>query len=424
MASRLGRLGRPGRPGTGRARRDPERIRLSVRDTVALAVLGPRTRPVRAVLSALGVAVGIAALVAITGAASSQQAQIRADLDAMGANLLVVQPGAQPNGSSIDLPEQATDMISRIAPVQQAAAVRELTDATVFRTDLVPETYTGGITAVVADRGLLDAVDLRVAHGRWFDDAAETLPTVVLGSVAAQRLGITDLTASPRIRVGDQWFGVIGILEQAGLAAQVDTSAFVAGGWAATDPAFTTKDGDLPPVSQVYVRTSTGTADQVRSVLAATANPANPTDVKVSRLSDLSTAQDAADGSMSSLVVGLAAIALLVGGIGIANTMVVAVMERRGEIGLRRALGARTGQVTEQFLLEAVVLAALGGLAGTLLGVLVVVVLTTVQGSVLALDPSMLAAGPAAAVVVGALAGIYPATRAARQPPNAALRAV
>lgn len=400
-------------------RRPPEqrRTRLSCRDGLDLALLGTRSRPTRAALSALGVAIGVASLVAITGATDSQQAQIRAELDAMGASMLTVQPGSDGAGGTIALPATAPEMIGRIGPVQRTATVRQVPDAVVFRSDLVPVTQTAGLGVAVTEDDLPAVLDVPVAWGRWFDDASRTLPTAVLGATAAERLGITAANAArARVLVDGRWFGVLGVLDHAGLAAAVDSSVFVGDRW------YADQAPREPAISVIYARAASGTVDQVRSVLAATANPASPSGVVVGTLAELAAAQETADQAMSSLVLALSGICLLVGGVGIANTMVVAVMERRGEIGLRRALGARTGQVTWQFLAEAVVLAVLGGLAGTLLGVLVVVGLTTGTGSVLALRPTVLATGPVVAVVVGALAGLYPASRAARQPPTAALR--
>jgi putative ABC transport system permease protein len=393
------------------------RVRLSLRDALEVALLGPLSRRSRAALSALGIAVGIAALIAITGTTSSQQAQLRADLDAMGANLLVVKPGTDAAKNPIPLPRSAPEMIRRIGPVTDLVSIRTVIDARVYRTDLVPASQSGGLSAAVVDGDLLATLSIAPVVGRWFDAGDETLPTTVLGDTAARRLGITDLSARPRVWIEGQWYAVIGILEPAGLAASVDSMAFLASRWA---PA----DHGAPEIDSVYVRSATGEAEAIRSVLAATAHPANPRGVAVSSLSDLAQAQEVTENALSSLVLGLAAIALIVGGIGIANTMIVAVLERRGEIGLRRALGARTGQIATQFVLEAALLGVAGGVAGTLFGILAVVGITTGQHTMLALDLATVAAGPGVAAVIGALAGAYPAVRAARLPPNTALRAV
>lgn len=407
------------RPGTRFSRRSRlfgRRVRLSVRDTVAVALLGPLSRRSRAALSALGIAVGIAALIAITGVTASQQAQLRANLDAMGANLLVVKPASDLAGNTAPMPREAPAMIGRIGPVQDYAAIRTIANGGVYRNDYVPTTQGGGLSAAVAEGNVLDTLGIQMAVGRWFTASTASLPVAVIGNKTAEHLGITDLTAGPRIYADGNWYAVIGILKPAGLAAGIDSTAFLAPQW---KPAADAAD----EISSIYIRTMSGTAESVRSVLAATANPKNHAGVEVSQLSDLADAQKATDTALSSLVLGLAAIALIVGGIGIANTMIVAVMERRGEIGLRRALGARTGQVAAQFVLEAAVLGIAGGLAGTVLGVAAVVAITTFQHTAVALDVTMLIVGPCSAAVIGAFAGLYPAIRAARLPPNTALRA-
>lgn len=393
------------------------RTRLSARDAAELALLGVRSRPTRAVLSALGVALGIAALVAITGATDSRQAQLRADLDEQGANLLTVSPAQDPQGEPIPLPTTAPAMLSRIGPVERIAAVHNLAGTSAYRSDLIPSGQSGGLVASYTEDDLPAVLEIDLVWGRWFEPARTDLPTVVLGSVAADRLGIgPENAAAARVLVGGQWYGVIGILAPAGLASSVDSSVFVAAGW------ITGQLIEAAPISTVYLRAASGTTSQVEQVLGATANPTHPDGVRVRALADLAGAQASTDEALSSLVLALSGISLLVGGVGIANTMVVAVLERRGEIGLRRALGARTGQVTWQFLLEAAVLALLGGLTGTVVGALAVLGLTTWQGSVTVLRPEVLAGGPGIAIAVGVLAGVYPAARAARQPPTAALR--
>jgi putative ABC transport system permease protein len=174
--------------------------------------------------------------------------------------------------------------------------------------------------------------------------------------------------------------------------------------------------------STLYVRTDPAQVDAVRNVLPATANPENPDQVEVSRPSDALEAREAAESTLTNLFLGLGAVALLVGGVGIANVMVISVLERRGEIGLRRALGATRGHISVQFLGESLLLAAIGGVGGVLLGIAVTAMWATIQGWGILIPPIAIVGGVMAALLIGAIAGLYPATRAARVSPTEALR--
>lgn len=391
-------------------------IRLTLRDQLRTALIGPRSRPLRTVLSALGVAVGIAALTAITGIAASNQAQLLAELDSMGANMIVVKPGVSPDNEPVPLPATAPAMIERVDDVEEVGTLLGLPEGTgVYRNDLVPESQGNGLVAYAANPGFLRSVEGEVASGSWFDEATRALPVTVLGSSAAARLGITE--PGVRVWIGGQWYAVIGILKSAGLAAEIDAAAFIGDEWAAT---LTEDDAEI---QAIYVRVAPGKVDRVREVMAAAANPASPY-VFVSGLSDLASARETTDDSLSGLAIGLAAIALLVGGIGIANTMVVAVLERRGEIGLRRALGARPGQIAGQFVGEAILLGGLGGIAGAVCGMLAVAAYAAWRGQVAVIPIEVMLGGPIVALVVGVAAGLYPAVSASRLAPTIALRTV
>ncbi len=387
-------------------------------DLLRTAWLGVAGRPQRTVLAALGVALGIAALVALTGASASNRAQLLAELDAMGADLAVVVPGVGPDGEPVPLPATAPDAISRQAGVERVGVFETPPeDLAVYRTDLVSAGETNGLGVAVARPDVLRAIEGELASGRWFDDATRALPVVVLGATAAERLGID--RPGDRVWIGGEWYGVLGILESAGLATDIDTAAILGDEYVRAR----FDDTGIGEIASIYVRAEPGRIDAVRGILAAAASPGSPY-VAVSKLSDLAEARATTDDSLATLGIALAGIALLVGGVGIANTMVVAVLERRGEIGLRRALGARPGQIAGQFVTEAVMLSLLGGVAGLVLGAAATATIALAAGQPVVLPVEVVAAGPALSVVVGALAGLQPAVRAARLSPTTALRSI
>lgn len=392
--------------------------RLTLADLARTAWLGVASRPQRTFLAALGIALGIAALVALTGASASNRAHLLAELDAMGADLAIVAPGQGPDSEPVPLPDTAPDTIARQDGVARVGVFETAPDdLAVYRTDLVPTTETGGIIVAVARPDVYRAIGAQLSSGRWFDDATRDLPVTVLGSTAAERLGVD--RAGDRILIGGEWYGVLGILESAGLATDIDTAAILGDQWVRDH-----YTGDsIGDISTIYVRADPGRIDTVRDVLAAAAAPGSPY-VSVTKLSDLAGARATTDDSLATLGIALAGIALLVGGVGIANTMVVTVMERRGEIGLRRALGARPGQIAAQFVTEAAVLSLLGGIAGLFLGAAAAAVIATITDQPVVVPAAVLIAGPILSVAVGAIAGLQPATRAARLSPTMALRSV
>jgi len=389
--------------------------RLSARDWSPWPGAGLRTRRLRAALSALGIAIGIAAMVAVLGISSSSRADLLAQLDSLGTNLLRVTPGETFLGADAKLPTEAPSMLRRIGPVEWVAATGG-TDASVRRTDLIPEAETGGISVLAADPELLGTLRGELAAGRFLNRATARYQVVVLGAKAAERLGVT--ATGRQVWLGGRWFTVVGILRPVALASEIDRAALV--GFPAAE-ALLGSDGSP---GTVYVRADPDQVEAVRSVLPATANPANPNEVRVSRPSDALAARAAANSAFTSLLLGLGAVALLVGGVGIANVMVISVLERRSEIGLRRALGATRGHVGLQFLAESLLLALAGGLAGVALGAAVTAVYATGRGWSLVVPVPAMAGGILAALAVGAVAGLYPALRAARLTPTDALRTV
>jgi putative ABC transport system permease protein len=388
---------------------------LSPLDLVRVGAAGLRTRRLRAALSALGIAIGIASMVAVLGISDSSRADLLATLDRLGTNLLTVSAGNSVFGESSALPEESEEMVRRIGPVQAASGTTSVS-ANVYRSDAVPETETNGLAVVAADVDLLDTLSGTVAEGAFLNEATARYPAVVLGSVAAERLGITQTGVT--VWLGDRRFTVVGILDALPLSPDLDRSAII--GRPVAERLFSSEES----ASQIYVRADPEDVEAVRNVLATTVNPENPEEVSVARPSDALEARAAADDAFTSLLLGLGAVALLVGGVGIANVMVIGVLERRPEIGLRRALGATKRHVWAQFLTESLILSTVGGLAGAALGGAVTAVYASSRDWSVVVPAAGVGAGVAAALLIGAIAGLYPAWRAARMSPTEALRAV
>ena len=396
-----------------RSRRDASHLRAA--DLFALAGLGLRIRRLRAALSALGICIGIAAIVGVLGITQSSESDLVAQIDRLGTNLLTVQNGRGFNGAEGELPQTAPAMIGHMSGVEHVSATALLATS-VYRTDLVPAFETGGIGVRAADGSLLNALDGSVLHGIYLNAATSRYRVAILGFGAAQYLGIDRLDAPARIWIAGRWFIVAGILNRMPLAPEIDQSVLV--GW----PIAESELGFNGYPTRIYVRAATDQVVAVDHLLAATANPEAPEEVAVSRPSDALAARIAVVSSSTTLVLGLGAIALLVGGVGIANVMFVSVLERRSEIGLRRALGATRGHIALQFLAESLLLSSLGGAAGVAGGLGATAAYATLQGWSILVPPVAIWAALAAAIFIGVAAGLYPALRASRLPPTEALR--
>jgi putative ABC transport system permease protein len=384
-------------------------------DLWPVAVAGIVIRPARSVLSALGIALGIATMVAVLGISASSQAQLIAEIDALGTNLLTVTPGQSFPGSDSALPATAQSMIARIGPVIGAAAIGDV-PANVYRSDQIPAANTNAISVYWAGPGLLHTLQGQVAQGSFLTAATTRYPAVVLGVDAAQALGIDRADGSSLVWIGSHWFAVTGILEPLALAPELDRAALIG-----QPIARHLLHAGVRP-AEVYVRTNPASVPAVESVLAATADPSAPQDVTVTDPADALRARADATTAFRGLFLALGAVALGVGGIGIGNVMVIAVLERRNEIGLRRALGAGRRHISLQFAAEAVILAGAGGAAGAALGAIATAAFAATRNWHAVVSLPSLAAAVGVALAVGALAGLYPAIRAAQLPPAEALR--
>ena len=390
--------------------------RLSPADIARVASRGLRGHPLRFSLSALGIAIGVAAMVAVVGITQSSRAQLDDLLSQLGTNLLRVYPAPDLQGRQTRLPTEAVSMLGRIGPVTAASGTGELPDVGVYRSPYVPSGKTSSVALQAVDPSLLTTLRGTLTGGHWFTTANQAFPTVVLGSDAAERLGVH--TPGTRLWIDAQWWVVVGILDPLRLAPSLDAAALV------PIPAARTYAGFDGTLTGVYLRTDEHQVMSVTGVIPRTASPEHPDQVGIARPSDALTAQLTANDTLNRLLIGLAAIGLLVGGIGISNTMIIAVIERRPEIGLRRALGATRGNIAAQFLSESALMSATGGLAGALLGYAVTLVYAHVQAWGTSLPLWVGAAAVLLTALVGTVAGLYPAIRASRESPTHALASI
>jgi putative ABC transport system permease protein len=390
--------------------------RLPLRELLTSALQGLATRRLRAALSALGIAIGIGAMVAVVGVSASAQANLLAEIDALGTNLLTLSPGTSFLGQNEVLPPTSVPSITHHPGVLSAAAVYQATE-NVYRSPYVPSAQTGGIGVDAAGDNLPRVVGTSLASGHFLNAVSAGYPEVVLGAQAAQILQIQHVGGHELVYIGNRWFLVVGVLKPVVLDSSLDSTVFI------SLPVAEKLFGVAPNPSEIYVRANQNNVIPVSNLLPATADPQDPSGVSISRPSDALEARAAAKGQFTTLLLGLGAVALLVGAIGIANIMVISVLERRGEIGLRRALGATRRQIGVQFLAESALLAVLGGVAGLALGAGATYIYAISRHEPFVVPVYALIAAPAAGFLIGALAGLYPALRAARLSPTEALRA-
>jgi putative ABC transport system permease protein len=401
--------------------------RLELRDWLRVASVGLRSRPLRAALSALGIAIGTAAIVAVLGLSASSQAGLIAEINRLGTNLLTVEAGQSLTGGPAQLPREAPARITLLDNVQQVAHTALIKNTYVYRSSIVPRTETGGLQVRATSLNLLPVLGTGLARGDWLNQGTARLPAAVVGAIAAQQLGIDRVYPGQRIWLGGQWFDIAGILNPSPLTPDIDVSALIGYPAAQTHLGYLSiVDGaqKTGPPSSIYVRAATGHEAAVQSLLANTADPEAPYEAAVSQPSDVLTARAAAAGAFNSLFLGLGVVALIVGAVGVANIMIISVLERRSEIGLRRALGATKSQIRTQFLAESILLAVIGGIVGVLAGATATAVYASTKNWAVIIPAKAWTGGIASAILIGAIAGLLPAIRASRMPPTVALRTV
>ena len=389
--------------------------RLKIKDLFFVALYGVRARRGRAALTSIGIGIGIAAIVAVTGISASGRADLLATLESLGTNLIKASPQAGFFGTQEKLPDGVVGMVERIGPVEEVTSTTQ-TDLIVRRSNFISEFEGGGISTIVTSPELLQVVGGNLIEGRFIQDGLSNIPVTVLGSVTASRLGINTLETPTKILIGNEWFGVVGILDELKIHPDLDRSVFIGYGVAKT-----LFDIDEEPTT-IYVRANPTYIEDVVEVIAPSMNPENPDQVQVSRPSDALEAQEAADAAFTNLLLGLGSVALLVGGVAIANVMVMSVLERRMEIGVRRSIGATRKEIRYQFLLESIVLSGIGGLVGVVLGTGVTLGYTNYTDIVFSIPVSQVLGAILLALLIGAISGVYPAIKASKIQPAEAVR--
>jgi len=389
--------------------------KLRTRDLFFVAVYGVKARKGRAALTSIGIGIGIAAIVAVSGIAASGSADLLSTLESLGTNLVKASPQAGFFGTQEELPEGVIGMVERIGPVEEVTSTTQ-TDLLVRRSNFISEFEGGGISTIVTSSELLNVIGGNLSEGRFITDGLSDLPVTVLGNVTAKRLGITNLSKPTKILIDDEWFGVIGIVEELKIHPDLDRSVFI--GYGAAKKLF---DINEEPTT-IYLRANPTFIEDVVEVIAPSMNPENPDQVEVSRPSDALEAQQAVEASFTNLLLGLGSVALLVGGVAIANVMVMSVLERRMEIGVRRSIGATRREIKYQFLLESIVLSGIGGLVGVMLGSLITLAYTNYTNIVFSIPVWQILGAVVLALLIGAISGVYPAIKASKTQPAEAVR--
>jgi putative ABC transport system permease protein len=397
----------------------PSRLRL--RDLGSEALAGLLQRPARAALTVVGTILGIGGFVAIVGLAQTAAGQIGKDFNLQDATQVTINDSGASKASvpTLDFPKDADARVDRIRGVI-AAGVSWSVSFSKSAVSALPDGTKLGLPVTAASPGALTASGAKVSAGVLFNQfhEARAQNVAVLGATAASQLGISNLANEPAIFIGGQPFTVVGILASDPRLPQLNLGVTV--------PESTALNlwGKPKPsgVAQMLIHTRLGAAQVVAKQVPIALQPGDPKLLSASAPASATSLRHSVTASLNSVFLALAGIALFIGAVGIANTTLVAVLERSGEIGLRRALGARPRHIAIQFLAESTALGLFGGLVGACVGLIATIVVTVYEHWTAVLDSRIVIAAPLAGAVIGLLAGLYPALRASSIEPADALR--
>jgi macrolide transport system ATP-binding/permease protein len=393
------------------------------RDLAAEAVAALLARPARVGLTVLGTVIGLGALVATLGLSKTAANQIVGRFDALAATDVVMSPSTRAGGAGATV--LPWDAESRLRRLHGVAAAGTLSDVNVrgalVRSVPINDPLAAGAVQLpmkAASPGLFAAVHARLATGRLFDagHSRRADHVLVLGPNAAHRLGIARVDEQPAVFIGDRLYAVIGLLAGVRRQASLMGAAIMPEGTAR-------REFSLPAPALAQIETRIGAVDLIARQAPVALNPADPSLLKVAAPPDPRLLRGAVKNDLNALFLLLGGVSLLVGAIGIANVTLVSVLERVGEIGLRRALGAARRHIAAQFLLESTAMGLAGGVIGASLGTLVIVGVSAAKTWTPVLDPWVPLGAPLLGAVIGLLSGTYPSLRAASLEPVEALRA-
>jgi putative ABC transport system permease protein len=390
-----------------------------VRELIGVALTGLFARKVRTALLLLGPTIGVAAIIAAVGLTDSAKGDLKRKVDELGTNLIEASASSSFGSQNPTLPADAVDRAFTVRTVQSVSAVVELSNIIVLPYAEATEKYeTVPVPVLASDAELPAVLQVPLVSGRWLNgfDEHEGARTAVIGLGLAREFDV--LPGEVRaIELDGKEYAVVGVLDLVELEPAFDNAVFIPFSTADTD---FVADDILP--NKLYVRARPGTEDATSEALKTAVNLGGPDEVKTELKSEALQLAAQSDRQLQLIVVSMGLLAIIVGGIGIANVMSISVIQRSSEIGIRRALGHTRSTIALQFIFEAIVVGVLGGVLGVPVGVAAIGVGVAIAGWVFTLQPMLVPGGVLLAVVISVFAGLYPAVRAARLEPLETLR--